>query len=478
MKRQVTPHPVTRILFWGILLLLACCLLVTASPARAGESEASFVWDPELAGTWGAWVKIIGVEGYEDTSEGYEEITIKPDGRFLSYDSKTDTFREGDPVIAIEGMLYEGTTPEDAEEEIEPLAWYEVKENELILNYTYAQTRTLQRKSGRLARSEAAPIAPDRAIPAGTYFGRVGEDAWDLTLLPDGTFTLLALARDTRSDKGTWVLMEDRLVLRGGQGTLTARTGAFDEAAGYEAIAVRETPGGEPWRLDRRAGPLRRVSPEWKDLSSVLLPVRLFTFGRCEQDNDLSNGPEPIQWRVLAVEGRRALVIASLCLDARPYNTEPEAVTWETCTLRAWLNSDFLTAAFTPEEQKAILTASVKNEGNLFWEVDGGRDTRDKVFLLSISEAEKFFSDSEDRMAQNTAYALARGAFEKEGHGNWWLRSCGYESSYAADVHAYGNIDDLGCSVDLDIRSVRPALYLDLDSGIILFDAEQPNSGS
>ncbi len=53
-----------------------------------------------------------------------------------------------------------------------------------------------------------------------------------------------------------------------------------------------------------------------------------FTFGRFEQDNNTGNGPEPILWRVLAVEGRQALVVSVRSLTGMAYNTSQTAVTW------------------------------------------------------------------------------------------------------------------------------------------------------
>ena len=66
----------------------------------------------------------------------------------------------------------------------------------------------------------------------------------------------------------------------------------------------------------------------------------LLTFGSYEQDDNQRDGREPIVWRVLVVEGDKALLISDICLVAKPYNTKWEAFTWESCTLRAWLNAD------------------------------------------------------------------------------------------------------------------------------------------
>ncbi len=199
----------------------------------------------------------------------------------------------------------------------------------------------------------------------------------------------------------------------------------------------------------------------------VTLPVAgdLLTFGRYEQDDNLRNGPEPITWLVLAVEGGKALLISQKCLVGKPYNTKEEAVTWETCTLRAWLNADFLNAAFTADEQKAILTTAVTNEDNPYNGTDGGNDTSDKVFLLSIAEAERLFTSDEERRALNTPYAVWHGAgVFLDGFGCWWLRSPGIGSDYAAcmDPGGSGFSFFFYAVVNDDIIAVRPALYIGL----------------
>ena len=67
-------------------------------------------------------------------------------------------------------------------------------------------------------------------------------------------------------------------------------------------------------------------------------------FGKYEQDDDASNGKEPIEWIVLAKEKDRALLISKYGLAAQQYNTEWTDETWETCSLRKWLNETFLNA--------------------------------------------------------------------------------------------------------------------------------------
>ena len=80
----------------------------------------------------------------------------------------------------------------------------------------------------------------------------------------------------------------------------------------------------------------------------------IIKFGHYEQDGNTSYGKEEIEWEVLKVESDRVLVVSKYALDCKPYNTEYTDVTWETCSLRQWLNSTFLNTAFSAEEQKKI----------------------------------------------------------------------------------------------------------------------------
>ena len=163
-------------------------------------------------------------------------------------------------------------------------------------------------------------------------------------------------------------------------------------------------------------------------------------FGNYWQND--TNTKKPIKWRVLSVDGSDAFLLADQNLDAKPYNEEDTDVTWATCTLRTWLNGTFLNTAFTSAEQTAIKNTTVVNEDNPYYETEGGANTTDKVYLLSIAEAintaygfnGEFRTESETREAKNTAYAKVCGAWtststEYEGNGYWWLRSRGYYST-------------------------------------------------
>ena len=184
---------------------------------------------------------------------------------------------------------------------------------------------------------------------------------------------------------------------------------------------------------------------------------------------DQNDQKEPIKWRVLSVNGNDAFLLADQNLDVKPYNEEYTDVTWATCTLRTWLNGTFLNTAFTSAEQAAIKNTTVVNEDNPDYGTEGGVNTVDKVYLLSIAEARnssygfngEFRTDSETRVAKNTAYVAGKDGMNAVGYAAlWWLRSPGFSSSNAVDDDGWYS------DVDFDI-AVRPALHLNLSSSTL-----------
>lgn len=206
------------------------------------------------------------------------------------------------------------------------------------------------------------------------------------------------------------------------------------------------------------------------------------TFGEYPQTTD-GEDMTPIEWLVLARNGNKALLISRYGLDAQPYNIIYTGVTWENCTLRAWLNGTFYNKAFSSAEQAVILTTSVDNSQNQcfsLWGTSGGNNTQDKVFLLSYTEANKYFgveywkntgaTDNVKSRVAPTPYAIAQGAYTSSSNmtadsnvaGWWWLRSPGSYRSSAAYVSPDGSLRDL--NVDYGSASVRPALWVSIET--------------
>ena len=210
---------------------------------------------------------------------------------------------------------------------------------------------------------------------------------------------------------------------------------------------------------------------------------------------------EPIKWRVLNVNENDVLLMADKGLDSKCYHESNASVTWETCTMRSWLNgydnssdeikSSFANSAFTSDEQSAIKITEVVNEDSIKFGTAGGNNTSDKVFLLS--ENEVYNSDTacsygflkncdtydEGRRCKNSAFAKAMGVESSTsssyiGNCKWWLRSPGDDTTFAdflwfchsAYVDNDGSVRDEGYGIRVDNYNlaVRPALHLDLSS--------------
>lgn len=177
-------------------------------------------------------------------------------------------------------------------------------------------------------------------------------------------------------------------------------------------------------------------------------------FGNYYQSNAITK--EPVKWRVLSNTGGQLFLLSDQNLDVFQYHTDEETVTWETSTMRSWLNGydttqnsggssgidytndNFLDDAFSNKEQTAIAETTVINNDNPDYDTEGGNNTTDRIFLLSISDIyNRNYFPSYTNFSTNTAYVAAGGKLESGMYGAgeadwWWLRSPGFDNSRAA----------------------------------------------
>ena len=198
----------------------------------------------------------------------------------------------------------------------------------------------------------------------------------------------------------------------------------------------------------------------------------IITFGRYEQDNQRENGPEQIECIVLAVEDDTATLISRYGLDAQPFNTEyVKELTWGNCTLRKWLNEDFLKAAFNEEELSRMKAVTVPASSQIP-EIPGN-DTTDLVYLLSIQEAREYYKQ-EKGICYPTEYAKALGVhIFDNGASYWWLRTIAGYSMYgfysngvkynhycAVVVYENGYIYNMGNDAMTSELLIRPVITI------------------
>lgn len=199
-------------------------------------------------------------------------------------------------------------------------------------------------------------------------------------------------------------------------------------------------------------------------------------FGQYEQDNDTSNGKEDVEWLVLDVQEDRALLISKYLLDSEPYNTTDDHVTWETCTLRKWLNDEFINTAFSDMEKAQIPTVTLSDD-DFNNSMDMGNATQDRIFLLNPSDANRYFGSDDERKCNATYYAINRydhnnptintdGSIDTGLSNEWWLRTFPdpeyYDGEYVTNK-GWKNIINDTLILTFD-KFIRPAMWVDLDA--------------
>ena len=179
-------------------------------------------------------------------------------------------------------------------------------------------------------------------------------------------------------------------------------------------------------------------------------------------------------WQVLDIQTmaseKVALLITEKVIEMSDYHYEYEYVTWEECDLRKELTVG------TDLDKNRIIPVKNTNPDNPWYGTEGGNDTEDRMFLLSLDEVCRYFGDSTYRLKnrgtqdsgiddENNGKRAARfGDYTR----SWYLRSPGSDNSRAAFVSELGVVVVSGDVVHLDVEGsygrngVRPAMWVKL----------------
>ena len=241
-----------------------------------------------------------------------------------------------------------------------------------------------------------------------------------------------------------------------GDGTVDER-GAFIEVDGeLNFLGIRPMLRCDLSRLNREAADVEETPRISVSLAGTL------RFGLWEQDDDLENGPEPIEWQVLDWDGDRLLIVSKELLESRLFGTAGGGgfQTWEISGLRRWLNGPFLQGAFSAAERQCIQITDVR-ETRHDSRGDAGNDTRDYVFLLNAQEAERYYPRPEERYAAPTVHAWHVHDLYNTRYHLWWLRDGNIENSL---VDESGRISQTEISTVTRWKNfVRPAMWIEVD---------------
>ena len=173
---------------------------------------------------------------------------------------------------------------------------------------------------------------------------------------------------------------------------------------------------------------------------------------------------EPIEWLVLEVRENAALLISRYVLpnlfepgiqyqsqDDRYHLLRPS---WDRSDLRTYLRHTF-TDCFSSIEQSILLNTDLEPEVYSYDLKPAGDKTDDRFFVMSVSEAEKYFPTEEERKC-----TLAGDA---DWHFSWWLRTPGSESvGNETYVDWSGKISEVESPGSISV-GFRPAVWVSLD---------------
>ena len=152
-----------------------------------------------------------------------------------------------------------------------------------------------------------------------------------------------------------------------------------------------------------------------------------------------------VNWRILTHDGDRVLLLKDKTQGEAPFHIGGGAISWETSTIRTWLNKSYINVLFSFEKEKdAIIETALPASENPVYGTKGGNETKDKLFLLS---SEEFLKYSE--VLPTTHYL-------------WWLRTPGSAPGTISIVSTDKEVMDFGYDAESDIIRARPAIWIDV----------------
>lgn len=177
-----------------------------------------------------------------------------------------------------------------------------------------------------------------------------------------------------------------------------------------------------------------------------------------------------MDWWILDKKDDEVLLLCNSVIDGKKYNEVYEECTWETSTIRKWLNKDFIEKSFNFGEKMSI------PEKDILTNLDR-KKTKDKVFLISSDELRMYVKELTMvgiyefyvYNAAETEHARKAGVFSKNGYMpycDYWLRDNGSTYRRAKACAPQGQmpmINEAGYDVAFANLGVRPAMWVKIN---------------
>ncbi len=270
----------------------------------------------------------------------------------------------------------------------------------------------------------------------------------------------------------------------------------------HESYAVNKASGIRPamWiELTQKMIEENKLSIGGYNKDKKKLNVLMGNYKFTDSKGNISKEKTEIEWEVIDYDKKnnKALLISKYILCNKPYDSQNSMVTWADCSLRKWLNTKFYRKTFTQREKNLI--CKVKNQNKCCQECDekkDGKDTKDKIFLLSESEIEDLYGYN-NQIFNYFVYDLKCTYIDGKvtsqmAHGidevypKWWLRThINKEDDHFTDppvmaikggtvaYHIYYDISDIPEDFDsmpvenkmeyMGYKGVRPAMWISLE---------------
>ena len=194
------------------------------------------------------------------------------------------------------------------------------------------------------------------------------------------------------------------------------------------------------------------------------------SFGSYEQDHAYNNsGITPIEWQILDIKDGNALLISKYALLSEYFSdsevvVDKNGVTWQDSSLRSNLNGKFYSEAFSSAEKKHIvLTRLAENKEEKYCN-RSCLATEDHIFLLSMSEADKYFKTNAARRCEPSKFVSDGAEAVMSGkYCEYWLRSATERIGFSLVVQADGAIMEAKGYHQNTRMPVRPAMWVELE---------------